>query len=95
MARREASNLGRPKGYRLNRDAFDHLLEQSRLTATSVAADAGVSISTLSGLRSGKHCASTDVAGRIADVMGCRVGVLFPEATYRFSQSDSAPEAAA
>jgi hypothetical protein len=81
--------MGRPKGLRLNRDAFDHLIAGLGQTMSSISADADIPLSTLSGLRHGEHCASAAVATRLADALGCRVGAIFPEATHRFVQADT------
>lgn len=74
--------MGRPRGWALNRRAFEHQLVARRTTKTEIAVVAGVSLQMLGDLAGGKRRtgASPRVATALAEAMECPVEMLFPEA---------------
>jgi transcriptional regulator with XRE-family HTH domain len=73
--------MPRPAGHRLNRDAFQDLLEIKGLSLSQVAAISGVKRATISSLCHGHHAAAVPTAHQIAAAVGCRPGTLFPTIT--------------
>lgn len=73
--------MARPSGKALNPAAFKDLADRlvPALTAAEIAAAAGISASTLSGLVSGVHRASNETATALALVLRCDKATLFPE----------------
>ena len=75
--------MARPRGHILNSDAFDDLLEARGRTRTEIAEEAGIALSTLSGMSKIREDgtrvgASLAVALRLAAAMKCKPGTLFP-----------------
>lgn len=71
--------MARPKGHQLNRDGFTAWLEIHLGTTTSAIAEvAGIPRATIANLANGNRGATPPVARRLANAMGCPVGLLFP-----------------
>ena len=68
---------GRPAGLQANPDAFADVL--AGRSQKWVADKAGVSVSHLSEMLGGTKGATPELAERLAEVLGCRVGTLFPQ----------------
>lgn len=91
------SGVARPKGFRLNLDAFEDLLTARHRTRSEVALDADMALSSLSGLtrRVDRTGASLKVALRLAEALTCRPGTLFPELEGQaFAAADEVSEVA-
>lgn len=73
--------MARPAGHKLNRDAWQDILDLKGLNLTGVAEMSNVARATLSSLLGGHHAASVPVAHRIAEAVGCRPATLFPTLT--------------
>ena len=71
--------MARPRGYRLNPEAFDDLLHAAGIKAANVAERADVSKGTLSSLAKGDHGAALPVVLRIAKALNAHPATLFPE----------------
>lgn len=68
---------GRPAGLLINPEAVADILDGKRQAAWANRAD--VSPAHLSEMLAGRKGATPDVAQRLAEAAGCRVGTLFPE----------------
>jgi transcriptional regulator with XRE-family HTH domain len=80
--------MARPRGHKLNPDAFEALLQCSGRTITDVAEAAGIERATLSGLIGGHSRAAVPNAHRIAGVLGCRPAAIFPTLRADFAEAD-------
>jgi transcriptional regulator with XRE-family HTH domain len=85
--------MARPRGYPLNKDAFEWLLNQHLgKSLTHVAEAAGIQRATLSGLVGGYQRASAPMAHKLANAMDCKVGLLFPtlgSSADRFTETEA------
>jgi DNA-binding Xre family transcriptional regulator len=73
--------MARPRGWKLNRSAFDDLLIKERTSKTEVACVAGLSPQMIGDMYGAKRAgASAKTARQLADALRCDVGTLFPEA---------------
>lgn len=70
--------MARPAGHKLNRSAWEDLLELKGLNLTTVAELSGIPRPTLSSLLGGHHKAAVPQAHRLAEAIGCRPATLFP-----------------
>lgn len=71
--------MARPAGYWLNTWLYDDLLIIRKTTHTEVAATTGLSLGTLSDLRSWRRSASMVVARELAGALMVQPESLFPE----------------
>jgi len=77
--------MGRPRGWKLNRRAFDHELLRAQVarqaTRSDIATAAGISAQMLADLTSAKRAgASPRTAIALAEALECPVETLFPQA---------------
>lgn len=70
---------GRPAGFLLNPDAAQHAL--GNRPRSWLAAEAEISAGHLSAMFSGSKACTREVAERLAEALGCPIGMLFPELT--------------
>lgn len=71
--------MARPRGYRLNRQALDDLLQAKRISITEAAVASGLVPNTLAKLAQGRHRASITTVRLLAEGIGCSAETLFPE----------------
>lgn len=74
--------MARPKGYRLSRPAFDDMLRLARLTMTEAARQAGLPLTTVSGLANGDHRASMKTVRSLSEGLGINAETIFPELLF-------------
>ena len=82
--------MARPRGHKLNPDAFDALLVLSGKTLSDIAERAGVPRASVSGLLGGHSRAAVPLAHRIADALGCPPAAIFPTMRSCFTESEVA-----
>jgi transcriptional regulator with XRE-family HTH domain len=73
--------VARPKGYELNPEALQDLLELTGKSKSEVAELADFSLGALRDLEIGRRGASIQVVHRLAGAFRCRPGTLFPALT--------------
>lgn len=72
--------MGRPRGWRLSRSAFDDRLDALGTSRTNVAEISGVSPQQIGDMYGAKRAgASRQTAVALAMALKCSVGTLFPE----------------
>lgn len=71
--------MGRPKGYHLNRAAFEFVLRERGMKKTEVADAAGKNLSFVSDLCFGRYGASAETVKAITNALRCEAEVIFPE----------------
>lgn len=71
--------MARPAGVKMSRPALDDVLRLKRIGLTEAAAETGVALKTLSGLKLGRHRASITTARQIGEGLGVDPATLFPE----------------
>jgi transcriptional regulator with XRE-family HTH domain len=74
--------MARPRGKRLNPDAFDDAVSRhpnGPFTKTEVASGADISPGTLADLYGGRRRASEEIVRNLAQFLNVRPGTLFPE----------------
>jgi plasmid maintenance system antidote protein VapI len=82
------SRMARPRGHRLNPDAFEALLRCEGITITDLALRSEINRATISGLLGGHARASIPQTHKIASVFGCKPAALFPTLRANFVEVD-------
>lgn len=82
--------MARPKGHRLNPDAWEDILVARGLSLTEIAERSGIPRPTVSSLLGGYHRASVPQAHRLAEALGCRPQTIFPSLNPLYIELESA-----
>jgi plasmid maintenance system antidote protein VapI len=85
--------MARPLGHRMNRAAWDFFLRERGLSLTQVAEESDTPRPSLSAIVGGHNRASVPIAHRLAAVLRCEPGVLFPDLDSKWSYDDEAERA--